>query len=197
MLDVFWKISTLVTAVSFGYFLYNVYVAKEAIDKEDVNVRHTLFLTHSSPGFSFFKFFNSPDFFGLAYLASISLLKMGAVSEAKKYADVGVKYYKDTPYSLTTAAQVYSAIGDQESAKEFLSAAKVIAKNYETMRPVEYLSLENTAKVLEAGARIENTTSVAEEYKKMRLLDKLVIHTYEVMMASAGVTFLSLTLSVL
>ena len=174
--------------IAFAGFLAFLWMLRVSV-KRTKNLQATkldaLFLAFSSPGFSRFMIFNSPDTLGIGVYAALALEQVGAIKSIEDYIKVNLKIYPDWALTYLSAARYYALINNEQKVKDYLSIASTLMGNQNVINDVDLLTPSEIEKLIS----VENDSSKSTTITLDSLFDEIRQHPLQLFLVKSQ-TFL-------
>ncbi len=156
-----------------------------------------LFLSYSSPGFSRYSIFNSPDTIGIGVYAALALEQVGAMKDVEPYVILNIQLYPDWPEAYLLAARYSALNGQTQKARDYLSIANTLLNGQKLNPNLPQLDMPIIEELIKLPTQaLVNTTSLLTIYEELRDKPHLLIvaRSLRLLLLSVGLLFIGILL---
>ena len=128
-----------------------------------------LYLSYSSPGFSRFSIFNSPDTIGMGVYAALALEQVGAIADIKPHIEVNLRLYPEWPATYLSAARYFALVGEKQKARDYILVANTLADSQKSAIDIPQLEKSVVEALITSEVKPPpSTTSVEAMFEELR-----------------------------
>lgn len=158
-----------------------------------------LYLSYTSPGFSRFSVFNSPDNVGFGVYAALALEQVGAIKDIEPHIEVNLQLYPEWPATYFSAARYYALIGEKQKARDYLSIANTLTDSRKMTADIPQLEKSVVEALITSQTQpLPNKSSLDSMFEELRKKPYLLIlaRSTRLLLLGLGLLFVGLLLHV-